>query len=607
MTLFELFGKIVIENSEANKTIDETADKAQNLGEKISSAGDDADTASAKFGENSKIGASAVWLGNLLSSITKTVLDFGKQLFTSGMDYNAEMEGYVTAYSVMMGGNVEAAEALVADIRQLAIDTPMDTKGLSANAQTLMQYGVAAEDVVGTLKMLGDIAMGDQTKLNSITLAYGQVMQAGTLKGQEILQLINAGVPVWSALEAYTGETQENLKSMQEGGEITAEMVHDAFLALTQPGGERYNAMEEFAQTYEGQMAKLKESADMTVGQLFSSMFEVMKGDVIPKLTEGLTALGTWATENESTLTTLATNIGNVVTGGLDLLVNGLQWITDNEETVNAALPLIAAAFEALGLAINPIGTAIANIIAGLIWLSDGGVEKGIETVADKITEATDGIVNANALIVNTEKEENLAINPPDADATAEEILAWFDSVDPELLKEYAVEPPDGSKTAAEIEAWWQNVRPTLEIPAIIKLQTFTMPNYSPYSEENMNLEPGDPSVDALMALYTGDYATYNRMLADGSYVPDGSHKTGLDFVPRDNYLARLHQGEAVLTAEEAREWRNGQHGRQEVYHGESIITGNNFYIQQESDIYDLAVELSSLRRETRRGKGARG
>lgn len=84
-------------------------------------------------------------------------------------------------------------------------------------------------------------------------------------------------------------------------------------------------------------------------------------------------------------------------------------------------------------------------------------------------------------------------------------------------------------------------------------------------------------------------------------------HKTGLDFVPRDNYLARLHQGEAVLTAEEARAWRNGQHGRQEVYHGESIITGNNFYIQQESDIYDLAVELSSLRREFRRGKGARG
>ena len=34
---------------------------------------------------------------------------------------------------------------------------------------------------------------------------------------------------------------------------------------------------------------------------------------------------------------------------------------------------------------------------------------------------------------------------------------------------------------------------------------------------------------------------------------------TGLDFVPRDNYLARLHYGESVLTKEEATAWRNGQ------------------------------------------------
>ena len=33
---------------------------------------------------------------------------------------------------------------------------------------------------------------------------------------------------------------------------------------------------------------------------------------------------------------------------------------------------------------------------------------------------------------------------------------------------------------------------------------------------------------------------------------------TGLNYVPRDNFLARLHEGEAVLTKQEAGEWRNG-------------------------------------------------
>lgn len=46
---------------------------------------------------------------------------------------------------------------------------------------------------------------------------------------------------------------------------------------------------------------------------------------------------------------------------------------------------------------------------------------------------------------------------------------------------------------------------------------------------------------------------------ADGSYL--GNHASGLDYVPKDNYLARLHTGESVLTAEEARVWRNMKYG----------------------------------------------
>ena len=41
----------------------------------------------------------------------------------------------------------------------------------------------------------------------------------------------------------------------------------------------------------------------------------------------------------------------------------------------------------------------------------------------------------------------------------------------------------------------------------------------------------------------------------------DGSHATGLDRVPYNNYLANLHVGEAVLTASEAQKWRSGEGG----------------------------------------------
>ena len=68
--------------------------------------------------------------------------------------------------------------------------------------------------------------------------------------------------------------------------------------------------------------------------------------------------------------------------------------------------------------------------------------------------------------------------------------------------------------------------------------------------------------VDALNAVLT------KLGKADGSvgatfrgFKIDGTAAKGLDYVPFDNYLAQLHEGESVLTAEEARVWRDFKNG----------------------------------------------
>lgn len=50
-----------------------------------------------------------------------------------------------------------------------------------------------------------------------------------------------------------------------------------------------------------------------------------------------------------------------------------------------------------------------------------------------------------------------------------------------------------------------------------------------------------------------------------GSLGPilDGQHETGLDYVPFDGYLAGLHEGEGILTAEENRIWQRFKNGAQ--------------------------------------------
>ena len=45
------------------------------------------------------------------------------------------------------------------------------------------------------------------------------------------------------------------------------------------------------------------------------------------------------------------------------------------------------------------------------------------------------------------------------------------------------------------------------------------------------------------------------KLFGKGEKDVDGSHKSGLSYVPYDNYIARLHRGERVLTSEENREY----------------------------------------------------
>lgn len=69
----------------------------------------------------------------------------------------------------------------------------------------------------------------------------------------------------------------------------------------------------------------------------------------------------------------------------------------------------------------------------------------------------------------------------------------------------------------------------------------------------------------------------------------NGSHATGLDFVPFDNYIAQLHEGESILTAEEANIWRQFKYGQMSSRNvdydalgatmRDNVKTGGNVYL----------------------------
>jgi len=66
--------------------------------------------------------------------------------------------------------------------------------------------------------------------------------------------------------------------------------------------------------------------------------------------------------------------------------------------------------------------------------------------------------------------------------------------------------------------------------------------------------------VEALNTVLAGFDTNLGGILGP-RFIINGSHANGLDYVPFDNYLAKLHEGESILTAEEARVWRDFKNG----------------------------------------------
>lgn len=107
-----------------------------------------------------------------------------------------------------------------------------------------------------------------------------------------------------------------------------------------------------------------------------------------------------------------------------------------------------------------------------------------------------------------------------------------------------------------------------------------------------LNKIPG-VEIDAIGKVSWGSDApsTYVSASSGISNGPSAiSHSGGISNVPHDDYYARLHKGERVLTKEE-NDARKGDNN----FGGGVMITGNTFHVRQESDIDDIAAKLADL------------
>ena len=206
-------------------------------------------------------------------------------------------------------GNEERAAKLVNDIQDLANVTPMTSSGLQENAKLLLNFNAVTEDeIIPTLRMLGDITGGDQVKMDSMTLAFAQCASAGRLMGQDLLQMVNAGFNPLQIIAEKTGKSLGDLKNEMSEGKISVDMVKQAFKDATSEGGRFYGMMEAQSKSKTGLEATKADSFEI-LGRTIAERalpalkeFDQAQIDAANSATEYVKTLYDWADVNNQTL-----------------------------------------------------------------------------------------------------------------------------------------------------------------------------------------------------------------------------------------------------------------------------------------------------------------
>lgn len=324
--------------------------------------------------------------GQMIADFAKKAASELSNVVKSGLDYNASMQSYLTNFKVMLGSEEQAA-AKLAEIRKMAASTPFSLDDLTNGTQTLLQFGIAADDTTGVLQQLGDISLGNADKLQTLVRAYGKMSSAQKVTLENVNMMIDAGFNPLNQICTATGESMADLYKRISDGKVSFAELESAVASATSQGGQFYNGMLEASQTFSGRMSTLKDNVSALTGELTSGLFEAL-GELVVKVNEAAVSL----LDDEEKISQLKDTLGtlaSVVTaaGAAFVAYKGYLALTTAatiaHTTYTAAMTAAhkAAATGATGLKLaqaalnavinaNPVGlfvSALAALAAGLV------------------------------------------------------------------------------------------------------------------------------------------------------------------------------------------------------------------------------------------------
>jgi tape measure domain-containing protein len=221
-------------------------------------------------------GVLQTFTGMQLSSLFSGAVQQVKGMALGVVNLAAEAEVARAAFSTLLM-DVDKGAKLFSELEKFAARTSFSVQSAGEAATMLLAKGVGETDIIPTMQLLGDLAMGNSEKLGFLAKAYTDVQAKGKLMAQEQNQFAENGINLFELLARTTGKNTAELMAMREAGQISFGMVQKALISATAEGGKFYGALEKANATFTGQWNSLIEGVQ-TLGRMLGEM-------VLPHLT----------------------------------------------------------------------------------------------------------------------------------------------------------------------------------------------------------------------------------------------------------------------------------------------------------------------------------
>lgn len=185
------------------------------------------------------------------------------------------------------------ADQIFSQIKGLAVISPFQFSDLVGYTKQLAAFQIPVNELYGTMKSLADVSAGLGVDMGRIILAYGQIRSAGVLRGQELRQLTETGIPALDALRKKLEEvrgvaqTTDDVFNAISTRQIPFEYIREMFTTMTEDGGMFYKMQEIQAASLKGMVSNLADSYKIMMNDIGEANDSVLKG-IVGSITDAM-------------------------------------------------------------------------------------------------------------------------------------------------------------------------------------------------------------------------------------------------------------------------------------------------------------------------------